>query len=176
MADAGISPIKVATKVDDKKVEEIITFYLGMFSLRDQITRNELAFQAIKAQRKAVPGLTADVNFAAADHYLFARARVSAGIISRVQMRAMTTGYEAVKVTQGEEAVRTEASSPASPPNAEVMLWGLTGADHGEADRKKYNPSAMPPNLNWAVFENIGSAGKKIADMGKSTSGGKSGY
>lgn len=105
------------------------------------------AWRNLKAWRDLppAPGARAnslDLEVAAAENYMFARACVCEGFVNRMQMNTIAIGYYMSKVA----GVRMPTSgNPQSPVDSGVLGWGGIGSQEGERDRRRCNPSADPP-------------------------------
>jgi hypothetical protein len=90
------------------------------------------------------PGATPnslDLEVAAAENYMYARATVCSGFVSRFQMNSMAIAYYASK-----RFVRMPTSgNPQSAPDLGVLGWGGIGSEEGEADRLRCNSAVSPP-------------------------------
>jgi len=84
---------------------------------------------------------------AIAEHYLYARCKVCSGEVSQTQMRAMVRGYDWAKRVAPDGIMRSNPNNPTTAPTEEEVSWGLKGADDGEADRVRCNPTSDPPKL-----------------------------
>jgi len=153
--------------VDDDRVQKIINEAIAKASGEgpDQI---EEAWHALKAKRDVAPGpgetpASLDLELAAAENYMFARYAVGSGSVGRWQMGQLAMLYYTSKLL----GIDTRTSSnPQSPHDMGVANWGLKGANHGEADRKRYNPNVSPPW--WKPVDKI--FGKKTYGGGYGTS------
>lgn len=120
------------------------------------------AFRDLQRQRRA-PGGSLDLNLAAAEHYLFSRWMVCTGTVSAMQMRVLVVAYDAKKwidrATGNPNATATTAN-PVSPPDSDVVRWGLRGVSDGNADKAQCNASADPPY--WRPLEQVFGPGRGI--------------
>jgi len=107
-----------------------------------------LAWRMLYIQRGTIPGLSNELHFAAAEHYMFARWAVCSGQVGRTTMAIAAIGYD-WKKWLGEQCDKMKAATgnhsptsgpPPSPANEDVKRWGIDGAFMGEIDRKKYYP------------------------------------
>lgn len=88
------------------------------------------------------PPNSLDLDVAAAENYMFARACVCEGFVNRFQMNTIALAYYATKVA----GVQMPTSgNPQSEPDAGVVGWGGIGSQEGEADRDRCNKTADPP-------------------------------
>ncbi len=83
-----------------------------------------------------------DLDVAAAENYMFARACVCEGFVSRLQMNTIAIAYYATKAVGVDMPT---SGNPQSEPDVAVLGWGGIGSEEGEADRKNCNPNADPP-------------------------------
>jgi hypothetical protein len=83
-----------------------------------------------------------DLDVAAAENYMFARACVCEGFVNRFQMNSIAIVYYGSKV--GGVSLPT-SGNPQSAPDLGVLGWGGIGSSEGELDRKRCNPDANPP-------------------------------
>ncbi|MEQ1952587.1 hypothetical protein [Mesorhizobium sp. CN2-181] len=105
------------------------------------------AWKALKAWRDQPPGPgeqpnSLDLNVAAAENYMFARAMVCAGRCSRFQMNTLALGYYATKLMR---IGMPTSGNPQSEPDAGVAGWGGIGSEEGEADHDRCNAGVNPP-------------------------------
>lgn len=130
------------------------------------------AWQSLKAWRDLppAPGQTPnslDLEYAAAENYMYARWIVCAGHARRTQMNALALGYYATKLV-GQKM--PTSGNPQSKPDRGVLRWGNIGAQEGEADRDRCNPGVKPPL--WVPVERLmpmqGPIGKALAKPGTS--------
>lgn len=135
------------------------------------------AWRNLKAWRDQPPkaGTRAnslDLEVAAAENYMFARACVCRGFVSRFQMNSMALGYYGTKVVG---AKMPTSGNPQSEPDLGVVGWGGIGSEEGEADRKRCNPNAEPPmwrpvneimNMRTGYGSLYGSAGTRYGPAG----------
>lgn len=155
--------------VNDNVVRTLIADYQNRYATSPPISRNELAFRAIKAFRNGA-GDSADESLAAAEHYLFARYMVSNAVVSENQMNLMVLGYDGIKAIAQtnstlERAMRHNPLRPTSRISVSSVMWGLQGVTDGEADRRQFNPNATVPNWNWDAMR-FGGITDLIADFG----------
>jgi len=105
------------------------------------------AWRNLKAWRDLppAPGVrpnSLDLEVAAAENYMFARASVCSAFVSRFQMNSMALVYYTSKrVGVG----MPTSSNPQSEPDLGVVGWGGIGSEEGEADRNRCNHGASPP-------------------------------
>jgi hypothetical protein len=117
----------------------------------------EILRKELKAYRHGSPdpAVWTDLNVAAAEHYFLMRAWVGACTISTEQALAMTHGYDLAKIVTRavgqEEALRHNPDRPTTPPDPDVVQWGVTGIAHGLIDRRAYRPDCTPPAFNMDV-------------------------
>lgn len=120
------------------------------------------AFRVLQAERQQ-PGRSLDLDLAAAEHHLFARCMVCSGTVSAMQMKIMTIGYDAKKHLDrviGDPNREQVTDNPVSPPDADVVRWGISGADEGSADRDRCNPGVSPPL--WRSLEDVFGPGRGL--------------
>jgi len=95
--------------------------------------------------RFSLPGArpnSLDLEVAAAENYMFARACVCEGFGNRFQMNSIAIVYYGSKVVH---IGMPTSSNPQSEPDVGVLGWGGIGSQEGEADRNRCNPRADPP-------------------------------
>ncbi len=83
-----------------------------------------------------------DLDVAAAENYMFARACVCEGFVNRFQMNSVALVYYTTKLMGVDMAT---SGNPQSEPDVAVLGWGGIGSEEGEADRERCNPNADPP-------------------------------
>ena len=142
--------------VDDKKVQDIIDEYLSRcgWVQNPGLEALDKARTMLKEYRQQ-PGASLDLNYAAAEHYMFSRYLVAVGGVNTTQMRVLTTGYDAKKFWDslwGDSNQLAVTSNPVSPPDLKVMAWGLKGATDGEIDFKKFGAPSPP---KWRPLNEI---------------------
>jgi hypothetical protein len=143
--------------VSDPKVRLIVDQAMGR-GLRAANTccgQTEIAFRDLQAQRR-LPGKSLDLDLAAAEHYLFARWMVCTGTVSPNQMRTLVIGYDAKKLIDKWRSTPNKLQTtpnPVSPPDSDVVGWGLRGADDGSADHDRCNASVRAPM--WRSLDDI---------------------
>jgi hypothetical protein len=132
----------------DKVYEIIRTSLTNNGFQQDQCCGSiEKAFRELQAYRRK-PGNSTNLEYAAAEHYMFARWMTCTGTVNAPQMRAMTVGYDAKKVWDslwGDPNKVATTANPVSKPDWDVTYYGLLGAIEGSADRKRCNPGVEPP-------------------------------
>lgn len=126
------------------------------------------AWRNLKAWRDTPPTAGAtpnsmDLDVAAAENYMFARACVCEGFVSRMQMNTIAIGYYASKVVG---VKKPTSGNPQSTPDAGVLGWGGIGSQEGEADCRKCNPGVSPP-LWRPVNEIMNLGGGYLGAMGQ---------
>ncbi len=117
------------------------------------------AWRNLKAWRDEVPAPggspnSLDLDVAAAENYMFARACVCEGFVSHAQMQTIAMGYFATKVLGMQMPTSGNPQSPADPA---VLRWGVMGAQEGSADRQRCNSNSEPPV--WRPVNEIMSLG-----------------
>ncbi|MBL8289262.1 MAG: hypothetical protein JNL85_14880 [Rubrivivax sp.] len=105
------------------------------------------AWRALKAWRDQPPAAGAapnslDLDVAAAENYMYARASVCSGYVSRFQMNTMAIAYYATKVIG---LKKPTSGNPQSAPDHAVLGWGGVGSQEGEADHARCHPNVDPP-------------------------------
>jgi hypothetical protein len=119
-----------------------------------QAWRNLKAWRDVPPAGGASPN-SLDLDVAAAENYMFARACVCEGFVSATQMRTIAVGYFATKLV----GVKMPTSgNPQSKLDAGVLGWGSVGAQEGEANRQRCNPTISPPL--WRPVNEIMDLGK----------------
>ena len=83
-----------------------------------------------------------DLDVAAAENYMFARACVCEGFVSRFQMNSIAIVYYTSKVAGVDMPT---SGNPQSEADAGVLGWGGIGSEEGESDCTRCNPKADPP-------------------------------
>lgn len=106
-----------------------------------QAWRNLKEWRDIPAE-KGKPPNSLDLDVAAAENYMYARASVCEGFVTRLQMNTIAIGYYGTKLV-GQKM--PTSGNPQSPHNVGVLGWGGIGSQEGEADCKRCNPGANPP-------------------------------
>ena len=100
----------------------------------------------------AAAGSRSPLDLAAAEHYLFAFFMVCKGAVSPLQMRALVVGYDAKKWidrAKGNPNAIATTGNPVSPPNRDVVRWGLTGVSDGSREHDRCNASVRRSGANW---------------------------
>lgn len=124
--------------------------------------RVEVAFRNLQNERRK-PGKSLDIDLAAAEHNLFARFMVCTGTVSPLQMRTLIVGYDAKKWidrAKGDPNATATTANPVSPPDLDVMRWGLTGVSEGSRDHDRCNAGVRPPA--WRKLEEVFGPGRGI--------------
>jgi hypothetical protein len=109
------------------------------------------------------PGATPnslDLDVAAAENYMFARACVCQGFVNRLQMNTIALAYYATKLAGKKMPT---SGNPQSEHDAAVAGWGGIGSQEGEADRTRCNPNANPPL--WRPVDEI--LGQRTGYLGR---------
>ena len=156
--------------VNNVRVREIINHAIGHAMSDGDICCGSIrqAWRNLKAWRdqRPLPGSSPnslDLDVAAAENYMFARACVCEGFVNRMQMNTIALGYYTTKVV----GVKMPTSgNPQSPSDAGVLGWGGIGSQEGEADRRRCNAGANPP-LWRPVNEIMNLGGGYRGAMGK---------
>lgn len=135
--------------VNDEAVQKIIDAELTNYGWETDKCCGTIhdAFRSLQRYRQ-IPGNSIDLNYAAAEHYLFARWMVCSGNVSPTQMKVLVAGYDAKKwldSKSGTPNLEAVTANPVSQPSWEVMSWGLKGCNEGGADKLICNPAADPP-------------------------------
>jgi len=115
----------------------------------------ERTFRILKARRDQ-PGMSVDLNLAAAEWYAFARYSVATGFVSSFQMSILAYAYYAKKVydsSTGDPNAEAVTSNPVSDPDSGVAKWGAAGATQGAIDRVSYKTEVTPPA--WRSVDSI---------------------
>jgi hypothetical protein len=119
------------------------------------IPRIEEAFFILK-ERRDQPGMSVDLNLAAAEWYAFGRRSVAIGFVSKAQMSALSYAYYSKKVYDhqfGNPNAEAVTGNPVSEPNSDVANWGVAGASQGEIDRAVHSVQVTPPF--WRSVDSI---------------------
>jgi hypothetical protein len=131
------SPGEQVVATDDNRFQRLIEQYLTNNGWQhDKCCGTvERAFRQVQEYRQK-KGNSLDLDYAAAEHYLFARFMVCTGTISQTQMKALSAGYDAKKLldrARGEPNKEAVTGNPVSPPSWHVLRWGMKGAVEGRA-------------------------------------------
>lgn len=149
--------------VNDANVRILVARAMANFGNADACCGQvEVAFRNLQSARR-VPGASLDLDLAAAEHYLFARFMVCTGTVSPAQMRALVIGYDAKKWidrARGDPNATATTGNPVSPPNTDVVLWGLTGVSEGSRDHDRCNAGVRPPV--WRQLEEVFGPGRGV--------------
>ena len=134
--------VNIDDKVDHQEVQRIIEQALNHESSGMKTTdRVFAAFRVLQERRRTKAPL--DVNLAAAEHYMYARAL--AGKTGDPALIAVPTAYgvkKAIYFALGKEkAMRTTPNNPVLPPSVESVVWGTLGVEQGLKDYRGENPS-----------------------------------
>ncbi len=76
-------------------------------------------------------------------------------------MKALVVAYDVKKMLDrlgGNPNAEQVTPNPVSPPNWDVVLWGLSGADDGSDDHDRCNSGVSPPF--WQPLEKVFGPGK----------------
>jgi hypothetical protein len=143
--------------VNEQKVRNFIDDAMGkgMRAAGTCCAQVELAFRHLQSERRK-PGKSLDLDLAAAEHYLCARWMVCKGTVSPNQMRAMVVGYDIKKILNklsDDPNKLATTPNPVSPPDTDVVNWGLKGVVDGSAEHDRCNKSAEPPL--WRPIDEI---------------------
>src|SRR6476619_2236848 len=119
--------------IDDVRVRQIINHAIAHATSNGDACCGKMrqAWRNLKAwrDRKPAPGAKAnslDLEVAAAENYMFARACVCEGFVSRFQMNTIAMGYYATKIV----GVKMPTSgNPQSKPDLAVLGWGGIGSE-----------------------------------------------
>ena len=149
--------------VNDSKVRALIDGAMRNGGTKDACCgRADVAFRSLQKERQ-VAGASLNMDLAAAEHFLFARIMVCTGFVSPTQMRALVVGYDAKKWIdrlRGTPNATAVTANPVSPPDKDVVRWGLAGVAEGSADHDRCNPTIKPPA--WQSLERIFGPGHGI--------------
>ena len=119
------------------------------------IPQIEEAFRILQGVRQQ-PGMSRDLNLAAAEWFAFARFSVATGFVGKAQMIALAYAYYAKKICDkkfGNANAEAVTSNPVSEPNEEVANWGVAGANSGETDHAAFKVKTAPPI--WRSIDSI---------------------
>ncbi len=139
IADSGDGPAEVQAEpeqqVDDAEVKAVIQGCYDRSSFKTEPARTEDAWaESLKLRRKAPQ----DVNYAAAEHYLYAKFQGKKnGVIGAAAVGVGAIGYDAVKAVLfgiGAEGILPDADGAPSRPTLGSTEWGLKGAADGLGD------------------------------------------
>jgi hypothetical protein len=149
--------------VVDTNVRHLISQYLTNPGNSDACCgKVEVAFRALQAARQ-VPGASLDLDLAAAEHFMFSRFMVCTGTVGVAQMTALVIGYDAKKIIdrlRGNPNADAVTGNPVSPPDADVVQWGLSGVLQGSIDHKRCNSEVTPPF--WRPLEEVFGKGRGV--------------
>jgi len=142
--------------VSDKKVGQLIDDAMARAAASSECCKQVfIAFRDLQTQRQ-IPGNSLDLDLAAAEHYLFSKHIVCSGKISPFQMRIVVIGYDAKKLLDklNKDPDKEQVTiNPVSPPDANVVLWGIRGVNDGSKEHDRCNKGAKPPL--WASIEDV---------------------
>src|SRR3954453_19294908 len=110
------SPGEQVVATDDNRVQRLIQQFLTNNGWQhDKCCGTiERAFRHIQKYRQT-EGNSLDLDYAAAEHYLFARFMVCTGTVSQTQMKALSAGYDAKKLLDRARGSQTRRPSRATP-------------------------------------------------------------
>lgn len=135
--------------VNNARVRQIINDAIAQASNNGDACCGSIrqAWRNLKAWRDlppvgGAPANSLDLEVAAAENYMFARACVCEGFVNRFQMNSIAIVYFATKVAGVDMPT---SGNPQSRPDVAVLGWGGIGSEEGEADRRQCNPNADPP-------------------------------
>ena len=136
--------------VNDVRVREIIDQKIQQFGGADgpnAAVNIRAAWQDLKAWRDEAPAAgrppnSLDLDHAAAENYMYARASVADGFVSQAQMNTLAVGYY---LTKRLGMKMPTSGNPQSEVDAGVLRWGVIGAQEGEVDRIKYRFDTKAP-------------------------------
>ena len=135
--------------VNNARVREIINHAIAHAANNGDLCCGSIrqAWRNLKLWRDQppLPGVlpnSIDLDVAAAENYMFARACVCEGFVHRLQMNTIAIGYYATKVAGMKMPT---SGNPQSPPDAGVLGWGGIGTQEGDTDRCRCNPDVNPP-------------------------------
>jgi hypothetical protein len=146
------------TAVNDNNVVQVVlgvTEYwkkeLGKTVLDAEVL--QYGWQYLKRARRT-PKYAADIDLAAAEHYMFAAYSAAATGDPTVALTPIL--YETKKRVYfwfgKQDALRTDPRFPVVPPNDDVEAWGIAGAQYGLNVFKEQNPGA-----GWQYGAAVGS-------------------
>ena len=149
--------------VNDDNVRAIIARAMNNGGNGDACCGNaNVGFRQLQAERR-VPGASLDMDLAAAEHYMFARYMVCAGVVGPTQMRALVIGYDLKKWIDraaGDPNATATTANPVSPPDMGVVQWGFKGVSDGSSDHGRCNAAANPPL--WRPLEKVFGPGRGV--------------
>jgi len=145
------------TSVDDNQV---IRIYAGAITSAEKkglsgIAQIEEAFRILQGIRQQ-PGMSRNLDLAAAEWFAFARFSVATGFVSKNQLIALSYGYYLKKTYDkqfGDVNAEAVTVNPVSEPNEQVANWGMAGANTGETDHVAYAVKSVPPF--WRSIDSI---------------------
>ena len=122
-------------QVDDAEVKKIIQGCYDRSSFKQEPARTEDAWaESLKLRRKAPQ----DVNYAAAEHYLYAKFQGKKnGVLGAAAVGVGAAGYDAVKAVLfgiGAQGILPSDDGTPSRPTLGSTEWGLKGAADGLGD------------------------------------------
>jgi hypothetical protein len=140
---------KIAMAVNNVRVRQIIDDAIAKVSAGPDPCCGKIyaAWHMLKAWRDEppLPGQppnSLDLEVAAAENYMYARASVCSGFVNRLQMNIIAMGYYSTKLAGHKMPT---SGNPQSPHDLGVLGWGGIGSQEGAADRDRCNKSADPP-------------------------------
>lgn len=98
----------------------------------------------------------ADLNLAAAEHYMLSKNWTANATYSLAQVKAMKLAYDAAKLL-GLGGKMNHSSSPVTPVDPSVLKWALKGADNG--DRVRIALGKPPAPLLKPIQETVNQTG-----------------
>ena len=133
--------------VDDGQVIRIYATAMAEAEAKglSRIAQIEEAFHILQEIRQT-PGMSQNLNLAAAEWFAFARFSVATGFVGKSQMIALSYGYYAKKLYDrqfGDPNTEAVTDNPVSEPNEDVARWGMTGAKRGQTDHSAYKPESV---------------------------------
>jgi hypothetical protein len=130
--------------VDNRKVCKIITDKLNWSSGSNRRARLGSAFDLITYDREY--GHQGDVNYAAAEHYLFARWLIAwTGYYGWALVQGANLAYPVAKLLLPLMQLARFGNGPVTPASVEDFLWGYRGCNDGLADCDYYDAKGRPP-------------------------------
>lgn len=142
-ANTAVTTTSIADdRVNHQEVQRIIEQTLNFEVSGSKTTeRVAAAFYLLRERRRTVA--PNDVNLAAAEHYMFARAL--AGTTGDPLVLAAPALYALKKTFYfaigQEKSMRTSPNNPVLPPSVESVVWGTLGVEQGLKDYRGENPS-----------------------------------
>jgi hypothetical protein len=151
--DNAVSNARNAIALGAQQMDQCCGVYSQAWAGRIPNHPDQYDPNCLVAQRRAYTNASLNSNLAAAAHYLLARYHVCAAKATPWQMNTVIEGYDERKrraFAGGDRDLKSIALTPGNrpfPPDFAIRDWAKKGANDGEADRLRCNPSKSPPVL-----------------------------